>query len=90
MSELSVIENLEAERKDLSLHVDLCAQRYTQLIIKFDEVDRRLDQLAILCSEIKDSINNVKANTQSIYLKWAGFMIITLSGIVGGLIGHLI
>ena len=90
MSELSVIENIEAERTNLQLHVDLCAQRYTQLIVKFDEVDQRLDELTKLCSEIKNSIADVKSSTQSTYLKWAGFIIVVLSSVIGGLIGHLV
>lgn len=82
MSELSMIENLAAERTDLALHVDLCAQRYNQLIAKFDEVDQRLNQVTALCSEIKDSLNTIKHTTQSTYLKWAGFIIVTLLGVV--------
>jgi len=90
MSELSVIENIEAEKTNLDLHVDLCAQRYNQLIVKFDEVDQRLNQLTLLCSEIKDSIVNIKSSTQTTYLKWAGFIIIVLTSILGGLVGHLV
>ena len=82
MSELNVITNLEAERTNLELHVDLCAQRYNQLIAKISEVDDRLDNLAELCSDIKASLDSIKTNTQATYLKWAGFIIVTLLGIV--------
>lgn len=90
MAELSFIENIEAEKTNLELHVDLCAQRYNQLIHKFDEVDSRLNQLTALCSEIKDSVVTLKSNTQTTYLKWAGFIIVVLTGILGGLVGRLI
>ena len=90
MSELSVIENIEAERTNLELHVDLCAQRYNQLIAKFDEVDQRLDSLTQLCAEIKTSVTNMNTTTQATYLKWAGFIIVVLTGVIGGLIGHLV
>jgi len=90
MSELSVIENIEAEKTNLELHVDLCAQRYNQLINKFDEVDQRLDQLTQLCSEIKESITTIKSSTLTTYLKWAGFIIVLLTGCIGGLLGRLI
>lgn len=82
MSELSVIDNIEAERTDLSLHVDLCAERYSQLIRKFDEVDSRLDQLTEMVSDIKDSVNRITTSALHTYLKWAGFIIVTLLGIV--------
>ena len=90
MSELSVIENIKAERTNLELHVDLCAQRYNQLIAKFDEVDQRLDDLTQLCADIKTSITLMNTTTQATYLKWAGFIIVVLTGVIGGLIGHLV
>ena len=82
MSELSVIENIEAERTDLALHVDLCAERYGQLIRKFDEVDLRLDQLTQMVTEIKNSVNAITTSALHTYLKWAGVIIMTLLGIV--------
>jgi methyl-accepting chemotaxis protein len=82
MSELNVIENIQAERTDLALHVDLCAQRYNQLILKFDEVDRRLDQLTEMVVEIKHGVSQITTSAQSTYLKWSGFVIVTLLGIV--------
>jgi hypothetical protein len=90
MTELSVIENIEAEQTDLKLHTELCAQRYNQLIAKFDEVDQRLDGLTQLCSEIKSSITSINTSTQATYLKWAGFVIVLLTGVIGGLIGKLV
>jgi len=82
MAELSVIENLAAERTNLELHVDLCAERYGQLINKFDEVDSRLNQLTLMVTEIKESVNNLSTSALHTYLKWAGFIIVTLLGIV--------
>jgi methyl-accepting chemotaxis protein len=82
MSELTVIENLQAEKTNLELHVDLCAERYGQLIRKFDEVDSRLDQLTQMVSDIKESVETITTSTQATYLRWAGFIIVTLLGIV--------
>jgi hypothetical protein len=82
MSELSVISNIPAEKASLDLHVDLCAERYGQLIAKFDEVDGRLAELTQLVAEIKTSVNRITTSTQATYLKWSGFIIVTLLGIV--------
>lgn len=90
MTELTVIESIEGESTNLKLHTDLCAQRYNQLILKFDEVDHRLDQVTVLCNEIKESVTNLKSSTQTTYLKWAGFTIVVLTGVLGGLVGRLI
>lgn len=82
MTELSVIDNIEAERSDLSLHVDLCAERYGQLIRKFDEVDQQLHSLTHMVGEIKNSVNTITTSALHTYLKWAGVIIVTLLGIV--------
>jgi len=82
MSELSVIENIQAERTDLSLHVDLCAERYGQLIRKFDEVDQQLHSLTQMVTEIKESVTTITTSALHTYLKWAGVIIVTLLGIV--------
>ena len=75
MSELSVIENIAAEQTDLKLHTELCAQRYNQLIAKFDEVDSRLDSLTKLCADIKENVSGLRTSAQSTYLRWAGTVI---------------
>jgi hypothetical protein len=80
MSEL--IEVVDGEESDLALHTKLCSLRYQQLISKFDEVDSRLDQLTQMVSDIKDSVNAITTSALHTYLKWAGFIIVTLLGIV--------
>ena len=82
MSELTVIRNIEAEKESLELHVDLCAERYSQLIRKFDEVDDQLQQLAEMVTEIKNSVSAITTSALHTYLKWAGFIIVTLLGVV--------
>lgn len=90
MSNLAVIENIESERTDLKLHVDLCAQRYNQLIDKFDEVDQRLDAIQVTCETIKTELVNMKQNTSNTYLKWAGAVILLLGSVIGAAITHVL
>ena len=82
MSELAVIRNIEAEKDSLDLHVDLCAERYNQLILKFDEVDQQLHSLTEMVAEIKNSVTQSTTSALHTYLKWSGFIIVTLLGIV--------
>lgn len=83
MSELNFIENLEAERTNLELHVDLCAQRYNQLIVKFEEVDQQLSELTNLCNDIRNNLVKNNSDTKDTYLKWAGVIIVILAGVIG-------
>lgn len=89
MSE-ALIEKIAGEATDLALHVDLCQQRYLQLIAKFDTVDVRLDQLTEMVKDIKTQIETTQTGTLKTYLGWAGFIIVTLTGALGVVIGKLI
>lgn len=82
MSEISVIGPIPEESENLRLHVDLCAQRYDQLINKFDEVDQRLDHITAVCEEIKNTIQGNTKDTYQQYLAWAGVLIVGLAGLV--------
>jgi len=82
MSDVSVIGPIPEESESLRLHVDLCAQRYNQLINKFDEVDERLDRITVMCEEIKQSSNATQKENFVRYLTWAGAIITVLVGVI--------
>jgi len=78
----NLIATVEQEGQDLQLHVDLCAQRYYQLLEKFQEVDNRLSNIESMMVEIKDSLTSTQSNTYRTYLGWAGVVIVALLGAV--------
>jgi hypothetical protein len=82
MSELNVIGPIEGESTDLGLHVDICSQRYGQLIGKFNEVDQRLDHISSVCEEIKQTLQASQKENFQRYLAWAGGIIAVLVGVV--------
>jgi hypothetical protein len=82
MTEMTLIEPVTGEDSNLALHTELCAQRYTQLIAKFDEVDGRLDYIQTVVDEIHTTTTAMRENTAHTYLKWAGVVIMVLIGIV--------
>lgn len=77
-----IIEPLEQEGTDLQLHVDLCAQRYSQLINRLDNVDSRLAKIDIALIEIKDAITKDETNQYKTYLGWSGVLVVALLGAV--------
>ena len=88
MTEMSIIEPVAGENTNLELHTELCAQRYNQLIAKFDEVDGRLDQIQETLTDIHHHITDIKTNTIHTYLKWAGAIIMVCMTILGSVITH--
>lgn len=85
-----IIDTLEAERTSLDLHVDLCAQRYTQLINKFEVVEERFVKIETMLVEIKDTISANKTDNTEKYLKWGGAIIFVLTTTLVGLLTHIL
>lgn len=82
----NLIETMDAESDNLALHVQLCEQRYIQLIGKFDDVDKKFDKIEIILNEIKSNLSNEESEKLKRYLTWAGVLITAL---IGGVV-HLL
>jgi len=87
MSE-QLIEQITGESENLVLHVELCQQRYLQLLSKFDIVELRLAGVGDTLREIQHKLNDTKTSTLETYLKWAGIVIMTFGGVITGLFMH--
>ena len=77
-----LIETVTEETTNLALHVQLCEQRYLQLLNKFDQVDARLDQIAATLGDINERIGRNQHAQLQTYLTWAGVVIVALMGTV--------
>jgi hypothetical protein len=82
-----IIERVDEEEVNLKLHVDLCAQRYHQIVTSLGKIDHRFDRVELLIEEIK---SNLKKDTTDNYLKWAGAIIGVLSTTLIGLVIKLL
>lgn len=86
MSDTQVIGPVAAEADNLALHVQLCEQRYLQLIHKFDMVDQRFNKIESALMDIKDSLKSNDAVKYKMYLSWAGAVITGLIAVIAALI----
>jgi hypothetical protein len=90
MAEMTVIEPVAGEGHNLELHTELCAQRYNQLIAKFDEVDGRLTKIEAMLTDIHAQVGLMTTTKLEVYLKWAGVVIMTLTAFISGLISYIV
>ena len=90
MAEMTVIEPVAGEGHNLELHTELCAQRYNQLIAKFDEVDGRLTKIEAMLTDIHRQVSGLDTQRYRTYLVWSGAVITTLLTFAAGLVGHLV
>lgn len=73
------IEKTEQEATDLTLHTELCAQRYEGLADKLEALDDKLTVAANALVEIK---HKIESNNDAVYLKWAIALVTALAGTV--------
>jgi hypothetical protein len=71
---MTTIETIQQEHNDLSLHVDLCAQRY-------EAVEKRLTSLESKVDQINIKIDSYKAEMTKIMVTTAGTVIVSIIGL---------
>lgn len=85
---------MNIEKQSLEVHVDLCAQRYTDMTDKIDrlekDISKRMDTLEGMLKEIKKVFDQKEASALKTMFA-AGLSAITaLLGISGGLLWYII
>ena len=74
----------DIEKKSLEAHVEICAERYSNLETKLGNLDKRMDSLETHIVDIKDSITEV-ANNNNKTIITIGLSIfgVTLTALLG-------
>lgn len=68
----------DIEKKSLEAHVELCAERYSNLETKLDNLENRMDKLEGHIVDIKDTIRGVGSENHK--------TIITIGTAIGGIL----
>jgi prefoldin subunit 5 len=74
----------DIEKKSLEAHVELCAERYSNLETKLEHLDSRMDKLESHIVDIKDSLGKVGGeNNKTLITIGTAVFVALLSGIFG-------
>ena len=68
--------------KLFDFHVQLCEQRYLQLLHKFDQVDSNLEKINATLATIQSKLETEQSSKLKTYLSWAGVVVVALLGTV--------
>jgi hypothetical protein len=71
-------ETTDIEKKSLEAHVELCAERYTQLEQRFEHVEGKISGLETLLREVHDMVQRMAEKRTDQILGWG-------VGIIGAL-----
>lgn len=72
-------EATDIEKKSLEAHVELCAERYTQLEGRFEHVESKINHLDALLREVHDMVQRMSEKRTDQLIGWG-------LGIIGGLL----
>lgn len=79
---MNTLTTINAEKEDLSTHVDLCAQRYKDL-------DSRLGHLEAKVDKISDKIDQIRPEISKILIGTAGTILVALISALGVFLSHI-
>ena len=72
-------EATDIEKKSLEAHVELCAERYTQLEARFEHVEGKINHLDTLLREVHDMVQRMSEKRTDQLIGWG-------VGIIGALL----
>ena len=79
---MSTLPTIDAERSDLSIHVDLCAERYLNLDSRLTGLEAKVDDLGRKIAEVKTDLTKILITT-------AGTIVVALIGATTAIINHI-
>lgn len=74
------------EKKSLEAHVELCAERYSSLESRLDNVDSKISQLEKIICEVRDMVQTMAEKRNNQLINWGIGVIGTLITAIGYLV----
>ena len=74
------------EKKSLEAHVELCAERYSALESRLDNVDSKISQLEKIICEVRDMVQSMSEKRNDQLINWGIGAIGTLVAVIGYLV----
>ena len=85
-----MVDTTDIEKKSLEAHVELCAQRYTALEQRIDDVKQDTAELKITIQEVHRLVHKMSDSRNSQLIGWGVGVIGFLTAALGYLISHYV
>jgi hypothetical protein len=85
-----MVNPTEIEKKSLEAHVELCAERYTNLNGRITAIDEKVNLVQVTTSKIHDMITEMADKRTTQIIGWGIGVISFLTSIIGYLTIHYI
>jgi prefoldin subunit 5 len=81
-----MVDTTNIEKKSLEAHVELCAERYSALESRLDNVDSKISQLEKIICEVRDMVQSMAEKRNDQLINWGMGIIGTLIAAIGYLV----
>ena len=81
-----MVDTTNIEKKSLEAHVELCAERYSALESRLDNVDSKISQLEKIICEVRDMVQSMAEKRNDQLINWGIGVIGTLIAAIGYLV----
>ena len=85
-----MVDTTDIEKKSLEAHVELCAQRYTALEQRIDDVKQDTAELKATIQEVHRLVHKISDSRNSQLIGWGVGVIGFLTAALGYLISHYV
>ena len=85
-----MVDTTDIEKKSLEAHVELCAQRYTALEQRIDDVKADTAELKATIQEVHRLVHNLSDSRNSQLIGWGVGVIGFLTAVIGYLVTHYV
>ena len=79
----------DIEKKSLEAHVEICAERYSNLEFKLDNLEDRMDKIEGHIVDIKDSLGRASGDSNKTIITIGTAVFVALLTAVLGVVVHL-
>jgi hypothetical protein len=81
-----MVDTTAIEKKSLEAHVELCAERYSALELRLDNVDAKIASLEQMVMQVRDMVRDMADKRNNQLISWGLGIMGTMAGIIGWLL----
>ena len=85
-----MVDTTAIEKKSLEAHVELCAERYSQLELRLDNVDAKIASLEQMVIQVRDMVRDMAEKRNSQLISWGLGIMGSMAAVIGWLLVHYV
>lgn len=81
-----MVDTTAIEKKSLEAHVELCAERYSQLELRLDNVDAKIASLEQMVMQVRDMVRDMAEARNNQLISWGLGIMGSMAAVIGWLL----